>query len=260
MPHSTRPKVIGVIPSRYAAQRFPGKPLALIAGKPLVQWVYEASRAAQLVDEVIVATDDERILKVVESFGDKAMMTAANHPSGTDRVAEVAEKIPCDVVVNIQGDEPLIRPLMIDSLVKAMLDEPDVPMGTLARKIERPEELDNPNVVKVVSDLRQRALYFSRFAIPYVRDAETSGATHWAHVGIYAYRREALLRLVKLPVSELEQVEKLEQLRALQNGFAIKLVETTHETISVDTREDVARVEKILAANEHKSPRVKKRK
>jgi 3-deoxy-manno-octulosonate cytidylyltransferase (CMP-KDO synthetase) len=248
MPSSSRPKVIGVIPSRYAAQRFPGKPLALIAGKPLVQWVYEAGRAAQLLDDLMVATDDARILQAVKSFGGKAMLTAADHPSGTDRVAEVAAKVPCDVVINLQGDEPLIRALMIDSLVKAMLDEPNVPMGTLARKITRHEELENPNVVKLVTDLRQRALYFSRYAIPFVRDAETNRATHWAHVGIYAYRREALLKLVRLPVSALERAEKLEQLRALENGFAIKVVETTHQTLSVDSPEDLKAAERILTA------------
>ncbi len=250
MPHSSRPKVIGVIPSRYAAQRFPGKPLALIAGKPLVQWVYEGCRSAQLLDDVIVATDDRRIQAGVESFGGKVVMTAADHPSGTDRVAEVAEKLSCDVVINIQGDEPLIRALMIDSLVRAMLDEPDMSVGTLARKISHADELDNPNVVKVVTDLRQRALYFSRFPIPCVRDGKASDATHWAHLGIYAYRREALLKLVTLPVSALEKAEKLEQLRALENGFAIKVVETTHETASVDRPEDVATVEKILSERE----------
>lgn len=250
MPHSAHPKVIGVIPSRYAAQRFPGKPLALIAGKPLVQWVYEKSRAAQLLDDVIVATDDERIFRAVESFGGTAMMTAANHPSGTDRVAAVASAIPCDLVINIQGDEPLIRALMIDSLVKAMLDDPDAPMGTLARKITRADELENPNVVKVVTDLRQRALYFSRFPIPYVRDGKPMGVVHWAHLGVYAYRRDALLKLVTLPVSALEQAEKLEQLRALENGIAIKVVETAHEAVSVDKPEDVERVEKILAAKD----------
>jgi 3-deoxy-manno-octulosonate cytidylyltransferase (CMP-KDO synthetase) len=216
----------------------------------LVQWVYEGSRAAQLLDEVIVATDDERIAKAVESFGGRAMMTAAHHPSGTDRVAEVASAIPCDLVINIQGDEPLINALMIDSLVKAMLDEPEMPMGTLARRITREEELENPNVVKVVTDLRQRALYFSRFPIPYVRDGTAIKAAHWAHVGIYAFRRDALLQLVQLPVSELEKIEKLEQLRALENGFAIKVVETIHETVGVDNPADVERVERILAAND----------
>jgi 3-deoxy-manno-octulosonate cytidylyltransferase (CMP-KDO synthetase) len=251
MPQGSRPQIIGVIPSRYAAQRFPGKPLALIRGKPLVQWVYEGCRAAQLLDDVIVATDDERIRKVVEDFGGTAVMTSPNHPSGTDRVAEVAAQIPCAIVINIQGDEPLVRPLIIDALAKAMIDEPDVPMATLARRITRAEDLENPNVVKVVMDTRQRALYFSRCAIPYERDAAAAGrdATHWAHLGIYAYRREALLKLVTLPVSMLERAEKLEQLRALENGFAIKVVETTHKTVGVDRPEDVATVERILAAD-----------
>ena len=247
MPQGSRPRILGVIPSRYGAQRFPGKPLALVAGKPLVQWVYEASRAATLLSDVIVATDDKRIFQTVEKFGGRAMMTSPKHASGTDRVAEVASKIPCDIVINIQGDEPLIRGETIDALAGAMMEEPDVPMGTLARRITSAKDLENPNVVKVVTDLRQRALYFSRFPIPCQRDGTARVAAHWAHVGIYAYRCEALLKLVKLPVSELEKAEKLEQLRALENGFAIKVVETGLATVSVDRPEDVAVVEKLVA-------------
>ena len=211
-------KTLGVIPARYGAQRFPGKPLALIAGKPLVQRVYEQARKAQRLDRIVIATDDTRIADVVKKFGGEVVMTSPACPSGTDRAAEVARQLDCDRVVNIQGDEPLMRPEMIDQLVDSLAD---YDMATLARLIESAEVLANPNVVKVVFATTGNALYFSRHPIPFVRDIGAT-APHFKHLGIYAYRRDFLLKFVQLPPSALEKTEKLEQLRALENGFAIK--------------------------------------
>ena len=244
---------LGVIPARYGAQRFPGKPLAMIAAKTLVQRVYEQAAKAKRLDKVIVATEDTRILEAVEAFGGDAMLTSPDCATGTDRVAEVALAYDCDLVVNIQGDEPLMRPEMIDQLVEAMQSDTKCVMGTLARKLESAANLDNPNVVKVALAQNGNALYFSRSRIPFVRDAQSSDSTEWLklakfykHLGIYAYRREFLLKFVQLPQSELEKTEKLEQLRALENGFAIKVLITPHDSIGVDRPEDVGLVEEIL--------------
>jgi 3-deoxy-manno-octulosonate cytidylyltransferase (CMP-KDO synthetase) len=241
-------RTLGVIPARYAAQRFPGKPLAIIAGKTLVQRVYEQATKARQLDEVVVATDDTRILEAVEGFGGSAILTDPACPSGTDRAAEVARQHACELVVNIQGDEPLMRPEMIDQLVAGMTSEPEFAMGTLARPIESADVWANPNVVKVVFGARGNALYFSRCSVPYVRDANGSFVSSRAHkhIGIYAYRREFLLRFVSLPQSELEKTEKLEQLRALENGHAIRVWVTPHDSIGVDRPEDVQLVEEIL--------------
>jgi len=238
-------KTLGVIPARYGAQRFPGKPLALIAGQPLIQRVYEQARKARCLDAVIVATDDERIAAVVRQFGGEVAMTPSDCPSGTDRAAVVARTHDCELIVNIQGDEPLMRPEMIDQLVNGLLSDPQCEMATLARPIDSGAVLANPNVVKVVFSTNGNALYFSRHPIPFVRDAATN-VTHYKHLGIYAYRREFLLRFVALPPSSLEKAEKLEQLRALENGFSIKVLVTPHDSMGVDTPEDVPRVEAIL--------------
>jgi 3-deoxy-manno-octulosonate cytidylyltransferase (CMP-KDO synthetase) len=246
--HSVKVRTLGVIPARYGAQRFPGKPLALIAGKPLIQHVYEQAQKAARLNELIVATDDTRVLEAVEGFGGSATLTSPECPSGTDRAAEVARQQSCDLIVNIQGDEPLMKPAMIDQLVAGMEAEPEFPMGTLARPIDSAEVWANPNVVKVVFGTRGNALYFSRCSLPYVRDlngAFQAGKAH-KHIGIYAYRREFLLKFVSLPQSELEQTEKLEQLRALENGYAICVWVTPHDSIGVDRPEDVALVEEIL--------------
>jgi len=241
-------KTLGVIPSRYGAQRFPGKPLALIAGRSLVQRVYEQAAKAQRLDKVIVATEDTRILEAVEAFGGDAMLTSPECATGTDRVAEVARAVDAELVLNIQGDEPLMRPEMIDQLVEGMQKDAGCVMGTLARKISAPDQLTNPNVVKVVVAGNGNALYFSRSQIPFVRDAGDT-ATFLKHLGIYAYRREFLMKFVALPVSPLEKAEKLEQLRALDNGFSIRVWITPHDSIGVDRPEDVTLVEEILAAN-----------
>jgi 3-deoxy-manno-octulosonate cytidylyltransferase (CMP-KDO synthetase) len=238
--------ILGIIPARHASTRFPGKPLHPIAGKPLIQRVVEQCRKAKSLTDVIVATDDERIAEVARRLC-RVEMTRADHPSGTDRIAEVAGRCGCDAVVNVQGDEPLMDPAVIDAVAGALSGEE---MSTAAAPIRDPDELDNPNVVKVVVSTRGRALYFSRRTIPYLREAAARPAVEQSaafpflkHLGIYGYRRETLLRLVTFPVSPLESAEKLEQLRALENGIAISVVRVDYESIGVDVPEDVARVE-----------------
>ena len=242
-------KIIGVIPARFASSRFPGKPLALIAGKSLIQRVVEQCRQAASLSEVVVATDDARIAEAAGKFC-AVEMTREDHPSGTDRIAEVAARRTCDAVVNIQGDEPLIDPQVIDAVAALLRDNP---MSTAATPLRKLSEYDNPNVNKVVVSSGGRALYFSRRTIPYVRDA-ASGSTEeqlaafpfLKHLGIYGYQRETLLRLVRFPVSPLEAAEKLEQLRALENGIPIAVVRVEYDSIGVDLPEDVARVEAVL--------------
>ncbi len=243
--------VIGVIPARFGSTRFPGKPLVPIAGKPLLQWVVERCRLAQTLSEVIVATDDERIRAFASAFC-RVEMTSDQHPSGTDRIAEVVSRVSCDAAVNIQGDEPLIDPSVIDAVAK-LLNTTE--MSTAACPIQRLEDYDNPNVVKVVVSREARALYFSRRTIPYLRDAagrslpeQLAAFPFLKHLGIYGYWRETLLKLVGFPVSSLEQAEKLEQLRALENGIQISVARVAKESVGVDVPEDVRRVEAILNA------------
>jgi 3-deoxy-manno-octulosonate cytidylyltransferase (CMP-KDO synthetase) len=242
-------KVLGIIPARYASTRFPGKPLAPIAGRPLIQHVAEQCRKAKSLSDVIVATDDARIADVAKRFC-RVEMTRADHPSGSDRIAEVAGRCPCDAVVNIQGDEPLIDPAVIDAVAGALARDE---MSTAATPIKDPAEYNNPNVVKVVVSAAGHALYFSRRTIPYLREAASRPANEQLaafvflkHLGIYGYRRETLLRLVKFPVSPLESAEKLEQLRALENGIPIAVVKVDYDSVGVDVPEDVARVEQLL--------------
>jgi 3-deoxy-manno-octulosonate cytidylyltransferase (CMP-KDO synthetase) len=253
--HAMKLRTLGVIPARYGAQRFPGKPLAMIAGKPLIQRVYEQAAKAAQIDKVIVATEDERVVKAVKAFGGEVVMTSPSCATGADRVAEVARQQESEFVVNIQGDEPLMRPEMIDQLVAGLRNDGACVMATLARRIEAERDLQNPNVVKVVFARNGNALYFSRHPIPFVRDSGTA-AKHYKHLGIYAYRREFLLKFVQIPQSELEKAEKLEQLRALENGFAIKVLVTPHDSVGVDIPEDIQRVEEILRQEqENKSTR-----
>ncbi len=239
----------GIIPARYASVRFPGKSLALIAGKPLIQHVIERCRQAKTLSEIIVATDDERIRQVAQKFC-RVEMTSPDHPSGSDRIAEVAVRCECDAVVNIQGDEPLIDPAIIDAVARALTNEE---MSTAATAMKNEADYENPNVVKVVVNGAGRALYFSRRTIPYLREAASRSVTEQLaafpflkHLGIYGYHRETLLQLVKFPVSPLEGAEKLEQLRALENGISIVVVRVDHDSVGVDLPEDVGRVEKLL--------------
>lgn len=244
-------RILGIIPARFASTRFPGKPLHPIVGRPLIAHVVERCRQARALADVIVATDDQRIRAAVAPFC-RVEMTSPTHPSGTDRIAEVASRCPCDAAVNIQGDEPLVDPAVIDA-VAAALDRSEI--ATAATPLRNPDEYDNPNVVKVVVSASGHALYFSRCAIPFLREAVSRSVPErlaafpfLKHLGIYGYRRDALLRLVALPVSPLEQAEKLEQLRALENGFRLAVVRVDRESVGVDVPADVARVERLLAA------------
>ena len=246
-------KIAGIIPARYASTRFPGKPLHPIAGKPLIQRVVEQCQKARSLQEVIVATDDPRIAEVAKKFC-RVEMTRADHPSGSDRIAEVAARLECDAVVNIQGDEPMISPAVINAVAEALENNE---MSTAATRISKVEEYDSPNAVKVVVSASGRALYFSRRTIPFVRDAASRSSVEQLaafpflkHLGIYGYRRETLLRLVKFPVSALENAEKLEQLRALENGIQIAVVTVDYDSVGVDVPEDVARVEMMLKESE----------
>ena len=233
-------KVLCIIPARYASTRLPGKPLRDIAGKPMIVRVYERAIRAQRVHEVVVATDDERIRAAVEEHGGHAVMTRADHATGTDRLAEVAAQRPdCDLIINVQGDEPLIDPAVIDALVAPFEHDTALMMATAKTEITDAAEMENPNNVKVVADRTGTALYFSRARIPYARNA---GAKVYKHIGIYAYRRDFLLAYAKMAQTELECSESLEQLRALENGYRIRVVETDAVFIGVDTEEDLAAV------------------
>lgn len=244
-------RILGVIPARFASSRFPGKALISIANKPMLQHVFERASQARYLSAVVIATDDERIAAAARGFGASVRMTRADHASGTDRVAEVASADPADIVVNIQGDEPLIDPAAIDTAIFSVVDDTEVSMGTLKKAIEDPSEVENPNVVKVVTDLRGRALYFSRWPIPYNREqpSGTIRKTQYKHIGLYVYRRDLLLNYPDLPVGPLEKAERLEQLRALENGHAIRVVETEYESLGVDTPEDHQRVSRLFEAS-----------
>ncbi len=254
MPEPSKPTVIAVIPARYASTRFPGKAIAPLAGKPMTAHTYERARQASLVDHTIVATEDERVIEALKGWDIPCELTRADHPSGTDRIAEVAARLDADILVNVQGDEPLIAPETIDAVIRPLLDEPDISMATARRRLTSPESIQDPNIVKVVTDRRGRALYFSRWPIPYVRDdADADGGhTHWQHIGLYAYRRGFLIEYANMPPTPLELLERLEQLRALENGYDIAVVETTHESIGVDTPEDLELVEALLANYERR--------
>jgi 3-deoxy-manno-octulosonate cytidylyltransferase (CMP-KDO synthetase) len=243
-------KFMSIIPARYASTRFPGKPLAVLGGKTVIQRVYE--QVSSVLSDVYVATDDERIFKCVESFGGKAVMTRADHKSGTDRIQEAVEKIAteADVIINVQGDEPFIHPSQIKTLM-ALFDAPETQIGTLGKPFDNIEAVSNPNSPKIVTDNRGFALYFSRSIIPYIRGKQQD---EWfgeypflKHLGIYAYRREVLKEVTQLPQSSLEKAESLEQLRWLQNGYRIRVGLTDIETVGIDTPEDLARAEEFLA-------------
>lgn len=239
-------EVLGVIPARYDSTRFPGKVLAELHGKPLLQYVYERAKKARLLDELIVACDDERIIEAVRAFEGRVISTSKAHPSGTDRLREAIADLDTQdlkIVINIQGDEPLIHPTMIDDVASCLLEDASIPMATLMRKIENSEDIDNPNVVKVVTDKQGFALYFSRSPIPYGYSQERF---YYKHIGLYGYQKDFLFTFANLSESMLEKMERLEQLRALENGYRIKVIETGFDTIGVDTPQDLEKVKKVI--------------
>lgn len=241
---AVRRKILGVIPARFASTRFPGKVLALLSSKTMLQHVWERASQARYLTSTIIATDDERVFQAARGFGAAVRMTRSDHLSGTDRVAEVASAENAEIVVNIQGDEPQIDPAAIDAAILPVDHNPEVVMATLKKQIEDPREITDPNVVKVVTNRGGDAIYFSRCPIPFARDG---GATpYYKHVGLYVYRRAFLLGYSSLPVGPLERAERLEQLRALENGFAIRVVETDYESLGVDTPEDLERVSRLM--------------
>ena len=252
--HKLQPKVVAIIPARYHSNRFEGKPLAKIVGKPMIQHVYERAVAVPMLSRVAVATDDQRIADCVRSFGGEVVMTRPDHVSGTDRLAEAASIMDIseqDVVVNIQGDQPLFPVEVVSQVATPLLADPALPMATLIYKIIRPEEINDPNHVKTVFDRNGMALYFSRSSIPFQRNPEEPIApTYYKHLGFYAYRKGFLLTFVSLPEGEWERFEKLEQLRALEYGYKIKVVLTEHDSVEVDTEQDLRRVEEIIRARQ----------
>jgi len=240
-------KFLGVIPARYGSSRFEGKPLELIHGKTMIEWVYKRTLLSDL-DKVVVATDDERIEKVVKDFGGEVIMTAKTHETGTDRIAEVAEKYPdFDVIINVQGDEPLIESSMINSLMEPFIKEPYLKMATLKYKLNNMEDVDNTNIVKVVTDKNDYALYFSRSPIPFPRSLNKDN--YYKHIGVYGYKRDFVLEFSKMPQTNLEKSESLEQLRVLENGDRIKVIETKHKVLGVDTPEDLVKVIQYVKEN-----------
>ncbi|VAW38985.1 3-deoxy-manno-octulosonate cytidylyltransferase [hydrothermal vent metagenome] len=250
MQHNANPNVVAIIPARYHSNRFEGKPLAKIMGKPMVQRVYERASSVELLSRVAVATDDERIADCVRGFGGEVVMTRGDHVSGTDRLAEAAELLNIgeqDVVVNIQGDQPMFDRQVVRQVAQPLIDDPALPMATLIYKIIRETEINDPNHVKTVFDRNGMALYFSRSPIPFQRNPdEPVPPTYYKHLGFYAYRKGFLLTFVGLPEGEWERFEKLEQLRALEFGYRIKVVLTEHDSVEVDTPKDLQRVEELL--------------
>jgi 3-deoxy-manno-octulosonate cytidylyltransferase (CMP-KDO synthetase) len=255
----TQTKISAVIPARYGSTRFEGKPLADILGKPMIQHVYEGVRQSRLIDEVIVATDEQRIIEAVRSFGGKAVMTSPTHFTGTDRVAEVAKKLRSEIIVNVQGDEPLIKGDIIDKAIRPLLADDTLQLSTLMTRIEEVRDWLNPHIVKVVADQKDFALYFSRSPIPFPRELQIGrlesnpfGTNRplpkrvFKHIGVYVFRRKFLLQFSKMKPTPLEKLEKLEQLRALENGHRVKLTPVDYEPICVDTPEDIQKVEAFL--------------
>ncbi len=249
MTSENKPKILAVIPARMASERFPGKVLAPLCGKPLVWHVFDRTQRASLVSDVVVAADDVCIVEALEPLGVPVVLTRNDHVSGTDRIAEVAAGADAEFIVNVQGDEAMIDPETIDATVQALLEDPQVSMATARHRITDVALIHDPNVVKVVCDARGHALYFSRSAIPYDRDAggvASDSSDHWQHIGLYAFRRQFLLDFASMKPTPLEQLEKLEQLRAIENGHSIAVVDTEYEGIGVDTPEELERVRTLL--------------
>ncbi|HEY6989051.1 MAG TPA: 3-deoxy-manno-octulosonate cytidylyltransferase [Bryobacteraceae bacterium] len=251
MLHSdVRTRILGVIPARFASSRYPGKALAKLAGKPMIEHVWERANMSRYLSDVLVATDDDRIANAVHKFGGRVRMTRADHPTGTDRLAEVASSEDAALYVNIQGDEPLIDPEAIDAAILSVHGDEAVDMGTLKKQIVDPTDIVNSNVVKVVTNLLGDAIYFSRCPIPYERDGRTGVPLYFKHIGLYVYRRDFLLHYPDLTVGPLEEAERLEQLRALENGYRIRVVETDYESLGVDTPEDLERVNQLFTVSD----------
>ncbi len=253
-------RAVAIIPARFDSTRFPGKPLSTLKGKLLIQWVHEQVLSAKLIDAVFVATDDKRIFDAVTGFRGKAVMTSSSHASGTDRIAEAAKNIDCDIIINVQGDEPFIKSEMVDDTVQILMDDPRAAISTLAKKTANMEEILSPHVVKVVMDNEGFAMYFSRSPIPYYRDewkledsrfkiqdSRLKTFYCYKHIGIYGFRKEALINFSTMSQSSLEKIEKLEQLRALASGMKIKVKETTYDTFGIDTIEDLRKAEEWLS-------------
>jgi 3-deoxy-manno-octulosonate cytidylyltransferase (CMP-KDO synthetase) len=241
-------KIYAVIPARYGSTRFPGKPLAIIANKPMIQHVYQCATACPEISDVFVATDDERIFQKVHDFGGKAIMTGKEHQSGTDRIAEAVQTLDLkdkDLIVNIQGDQPLFEPDVISKMVAPLMEDADIPMGTLKYRISNESDITNPNIVKVITDKEGFAIYFSRSTIPCFRGTDIK-PVYFKHLGLYVYRKSFLMKFSTLPCSELESAEKLEQLRAIENGFKIRVVETHTNSLEVDAPEDIQKIEEAM--------------
>lgn len=238
-------EITAIIPARYAANRFPGKLLAFLAGKPIIQWVYEGAQQCPLINQIIIATDHEAIYKTAQGFGAEVRMTSPNHQTGTDRIAEIAGGIAADIVVNLQGDEPFIEGSIISLAIEPFLEDPSVVMSTLKTHIIDSNEPLDPNIVKVVTDRYDFALYFSRSPIPYFRDGRPITAHAFKHIGLYVYQKDFLLKFTKLPQSPLEKAEKLEQLRALENGYKIKVINCPYQGIGIDTPDDLKKAENL---------------
>jgi len=244
-------RILAVVPARFASTRFPGKIIAPLFGKPLVLYAYQRALQASLVDEAVIATDDDHVVQALAPYGVPVIMTRTDHASGTDRIAEVAANTSAEIIVNIQGDEPLIDPGTIDAAIRPLLDAPDVVMATARHRIREFECISDPNVVKVVCDTQGHALYFSRSPIPFIRDTadrEASANVYWQHIGLYVYRRSFLPRFAGMPQTPLEKLEKLEQLRVLENGYTIAVVDTEYEGTGVDVPEDLEKVQAIMAS------------
>jgi 3-deoxy-manno-octulosonate cytidylyltransferase (CMP-KDO synthetase) len=242
--------VIGVIPARYSSTRFEGKVLADILGKPMLQHVWERAKQALTLDDLIIACDNELVASTAKSFGAKVILTSKDHICGSDRIIEVVNPLDVKIIINIQGDEPLVHPMMIDSLARVLLDDKKISMATLMKKIEDPKDVFDPNVVKVVVDKNNFALYFSRSPIPHLAiNSDIKEPVYYKHIGIYGYTKDFLFTYKNLPVSNLERIEKLEQLRVLEEGFRIKVIETKHDTIGVDTPEDLEKLRNYLGTH-----------
>lgn len=240
---------VAIIPARFDSKRFPGKVIELLAGKPLIVHTYERTIQASCVERAFVATDDQRVVDALNGYDIETIMTGTDHESGTDRIAEAVQNMDVDIIVNVQGDEPLVDPSTIDQAVQALIDHPEAAIATAKHSIHRWEDINDPNVVKVVTDSQDRALFFSRCPIPYIRGKsqdEIGEKTYWQHVGLYVYRKGFLVQFPQLDVTPLENLEKLEQLRALENGYSIVVVETQHKSIGVDTPEDLERVRVLI--------------